>query len=123
MHTRLLELFAEQHVIVQALIATLFTWLVTAAGAAGVFLTRRFNQKFMDGMLGFSAGVMIAASFWSLLAPAIAMSDGDWLPAAVGFLAGGFCLYVVDKTIEIDRANQELLRGLIDAARARVAAG
>ena len=95
----LLEFFQQHHVVVQALIATLFTWWVTAAGAATVFFTKRFNQKLMDGMLGLSAGVMIAASFWSLLAPAIEMSDGDWMPAAVGFLAGGFCLYVLDKIL------------------------
>jgi ZIP family zinc transporter len=99
METRLLELFAAQHVVVQALMATLFTWLMTAAGAAMVLFTRRFNQKIMDGMLGLSAGVMIAASFWSLLAPAIEMSDGDWIPAAIGFLLGGFCLYIVDKIL------------------------
>ena len=99
METRLLELFAQQHVVVQALIATLFTWLVTAAGAATVLFARRFNQKILDGMLGLSAGVMIAASFWSLLAPAIEMSGGDWMPAAVGFLAGGFFLYLVDKVL------------------------
>jgi len=104
MKTHLLEFFQQHHVVVQALIATLFTWLVTAAGASLVFFTRRFNQKVMDGMLGLSAGVMIAASFWSLLAPAIEMSEsnGDsmpWLPAAIGFLAGGFCLYLVDKVL------------------------
>lgn len=99
MEIHLLELFARQHVVVQALLATLFTWLVTASGAATVFFARRFNQKIMDGMLGLSAGVMIAASFWSLLAPAIEMSEGDWMPAAVGFLVGGLFLYVVDKIL------------------------
>jgi ZIP family zinc transporter len=99
MNEYLLDFFQQHHVVVQALIATLFTWLVTAAGAATVFFTKRFNQKLMDGMLGLSAGVMIAASFWSLLAPAIEMSQGDWMPAAIGFLAGGFCLYVMDKIL------------------------
>ena len=96
---QLLNLLQQHHEITQALIATLFTWFVTAAGAALVFFTRRFNQKIMDGMLGFAAGVMIAASYWSLLAPAIEMSGGDWKPAAIGFLAGGFCLYVIDKIL------------------------
>lgn len=99
MADNLLEVFRQQHVVVQALIGTLFTWFLTAAGAATVLLTKRFNQKVMDGMLGLSAGVMIAASFWSLLAPAIEMSDGDWKPAAAGFLAGGFFLYIADKIL------------------------
>ncbi len=97
------EMIQEHHVIVQALVATLFTWFMTAAGAAAVFFTKRFNQKIMDGMLGLAAGVMIAASYWSLLAPAIEMSEGgwvpSWVPATVGFLAGGLCLYVVDKIL------------------------
>jgi len=92
------------HPVVQALLATLFTWLLTAAGAVPVFFTRRFNQKLMDGMLGLAAGVMIAASYWSLLAPAIAMAEATWqsmawFPAVVGFLAGGGFLYAVDKTL------------------------
>ena len=99
MEESLLEFFSRFHPVTMALIATLFTWLVTAAGAVPVLFTRRFNQKIMDGMLGLAAGVMIAASFWSLLAPAIEMSGGDWKPAAVGFLAGGALLYVVDKIL------------------------
>lgn len=87
------------HPVVQALLATLFTWGVTALGAAGVFLARNMSRKIMDGMLGFAAGVMIAASYWSLLAPAIEMSDGSWVPAAVGFMAGGCFLWVVDKIL------------------------
>ncbi|MBN1901458.1 ZIP family metal transporter [Candidatus Sumerlaeota bacterium] len=82
-----------------ALLATLFTWFVTAAGASPVFLTKKFNQKIMDGMLGLASGVMIAASFWSLLAPAIEMSGGSWKPAVIGFLAGGFFLYIMDKIL------------------------
>jgi ZIP family zinc transporter len=82
-----------------ALLATLFTWFVTAVGATPVFLTKRFNQKIMDGMLGLASGVMIAASFWSLLAPAIEMSGGSWKPAVVGFLSGGFFLYIIDKIL------------------------
>ncbi|UCD76929.1 MAG: ZIP family metal transporter [Phycisphaerales bacterium] len=82
-----------------ALIATLFTWFVTAAGSAPVLFARNVNKRMMDGMLGLAAGVMIAASFWSLLAPAIEMSDGDWKPAAIGFMAGGLFLYLVDKIL------------------------
>lgn len=87
----------------QALIATLFTWAVTALGAAGVFFHRTVNRKLLDSMLGFAAGVMIAASYWSLIAPAIAMSEGKdlpaWIPAAVGFLTGGVFLYFFDKIL------------------------
>lgn len=99
METYLYDFFRQYGPVEQALIGTLFTWFVTAAGAAVVLFTRRHNQKLLDGMLGLSAGVMIAASFWSLLAPAIEMSGGDWKPAAIGFMAGGLCLYAVDKIL------------------------
>ena len=89
--------------IIQALLGTLFTWGLTALGAAGVLLTREVSRKLLDGMLGFAAGVMIAASYWSLLAPAIEMSAGmnipKWLPAAAGFLMGGCFLFVLDKLL------------------------
>jgi len=88
------------HPVVQALIATCFTWALTAVGAAAVFLARQPSRRMLDGMLGFAGGVMIAASFWSLLAPAIEMSAGQgvpiWLPATVGFLLGGVCLRGID---------------------------
>ncbi|HOZ47695.1 MAG TPA: ZIP family metal transporter [Candidatus Hydrogenedentes bacterium] len=87
------------HPIVQALMATMFTWFMTAFGAAPVLFTKRFNQKIMDGMLGLAAGVMIAASYWSLLAPAIEMSEGDWKPALIGFVSGGLFLYILDKIL------------------------
>jgi ZIP family zinc transporter len=91
------------HPVLQALIATLFTWGVTALGAATVFVTRTVNKKLLQGMLGFAAGVMVAASFWSLLAPAIEMAEASglpaWLPAVVGFLAGGAFLYAVDRLL------------------------
>jgi len=87
--------------VTQATLATLFTWFVTALGAAMVFFFKTINRKVLDGMLGFAAGVMIAASFWSLLAPAIEMSENmghtPWIPAVVGFLSGGAFLYIVDK--------------------------
>ncbi len=89
--------------IVQALLATCFTWGLTALGAAGVFLTRTINRKLMNSLLGFASGVMIAASFWSLLAPAIEMTESaggkGWLPAAIGFLLGGGFLWLVDKIL------------------------
>ena len=81
---------------IQALLGTLFTWLMTALGAAAIFLARQPSRKLQDGMLGFAAGVMIAASFWSLLAPAIELSNGSWIPAVVGFLLGGAFLRLID---------------------------
>ena len=87
--------------VAQALIFTLFTWGVTAAGAALVFATRKVKPKLMDAMLGFAAGVMIAASFWSLLAPGIEMAqqmgNTPWVTAAVGFLGGGLFMRLVDR--------------------------
>ena len=81
----MIEFFYTLHPVVQALSAGLFTWGVTAFGAAMVFLTREINEKILDSMLGFAGGVMIAASFWSLLAPAIELSQGGpvpaWMPA------------------------------------------
>lgn len=96
----LMEWLASFSPVVQALFATLFTWGVTALGAGLVFFFKSVNKTVLNGMLGFAAGVMIAASFWSLLAPAIEMA-GDlgqqaWLTAAIGFLAGGAFLWGVD---------------------------
>ncbi len=89
--------------IIQALIGTLFTWGVTALGASMVFFFKRINKNVLNGMLGFAAGVMIAASFWSLLAPGIEMAEElgqtAWLTAAIGFLAGGGFLYLIDKLL------------------------
>jgi ZIP family zinc transporter len=97
----MLNFFTQLSPIWQALIATTFTWLVTALGAATVFLFTQVNRKLLDGMLGFAAGVMIAASYWSLLAPAIEMSretssEPVWVPAAVGFLSGGAFIRMID---------------------------
>ena len=95
--------FTGLNPVAQALVATLFTWFVTALGAALVFFFKSINRKVLDGMLGFAAGVMIAASYWSLLAPAIEMAkEGSlpaWIPAAVGFLGGGFFLWIIDKIL------------------------
>lgn len=89
--------------VMQAFIATLFTWGVTAAGAALVFFTGTVNQKFMDSMLGFAAGVMIAASFWSLLAPGLEMSEQlgqtPWLTAVIGFMGGGIFMKLTGKAL------------------------
>jgi len=95
--------FAGLNPVMQALGATLFTWFVTALGAALVFFFKTINRKVLDGMLGFAAGVMIAASYWSLLAPAIEMAEESslpaWIPATTGFLLGGLFLYITDKII------------------------
>jgi len=99
----MLEWFEELAPITQALLATLFTWGVTALGAAMVFWVRTVNQRFLDWVLAFAGGVMIAASFWSLLAPAIEVAEEQgvpgWLPALVGFLLGGAVLREVDRFI------------------------
>jgi ZIP family zinc transporter len=95
--------FIGLHPIAQALVATLFTWFLTASGAGLVFFFKSINRKVLDGMLGFAAGVMIAASYWSLLAPAIEMAEESslpaWVPATVGFLLGGIFLWIVDKIL------------------------
>jgi len=95
--------FAALPVVLQAFWACVLTWGLTAAGAACVFFFRTVNRKLLDGMLGFAAGVMIAASYWSLLAPAITMTRAaggiPWLPPAIGFLAGGAFLWSIDKLI------------------------
>ena len=96
-----MDIFLQFNPVSQAFIATLFTWAVTAAGAALGFFTRSVNQKMMDAMLGFAAGVMIAASFWSLLAPGIGMAEElgqvPWLTAVIGFMAGGIFMRLMDK--------------------------
>ncbi len=95
--------FTDLHPVVQALLATTFTWLVTASGAALVFLFKDLPRKALDGMLGFTGGVMIAASYWSLLAPSIEMSEAQgslpWLPPAIGFAAGALFLFGLDKWV------------------------
>lgn len=97
------EFFQGLDHVTQAFLATCLTWGLTALGAALVFTFKGLNKKFLNIMLGFAAGVMIAASFWSLLLPAIEMTLGadvpSWLPATVGFLGGGAFLWVIDKTL------------------------
>lgn len=89
--------------ILAALYATLFTWFLTALGSSVVFFFKTMNRAALDGMLGFTGGVMVAASYWSLLAPAIEMSEGEGfvkvMPAAVGFLLGAFFLFGLDKVL------------------------
>lgn len=99
----MLETFQHYHPVLQAVLATAFTWGVTALGASVVFFTRTVNQRLLDSMNGFAAGVMLAASYWSLLAPAIEMAEEGgglpWLAPAVGFLLGCGFLWLADKTL------------------------
>ena len=89
--------------ILAALYATLFTWGLTALGAAFVFFFKKMNRALLDGMLGFTGGVMVAASFWSLLAPGIEMSPGEGftkvIPSAIGFFLGAMFLFGLDKVL------------------------
>lgn len=98
-----LDFLLEYNPVLLAFAATLFTWGVTALGSSMVFFFKSLNKKVLNSMLGFAAGVMIAASFWSLLKPAIEMADKNgsvpWIPAVVGFLAGGIFLLVIDKVL------------------------
>lgn len=101
----MIDWFWELHVVWQALLATLFTWSVTALGAAVVVFTKSYSQKFLDASLGMAAGVMIAASCWSLLIPAIEMSEDSlgrslmWVPPLIGFLLGAGFIRVIDKIL------------------------
>ena len=114
----IVSFFESVNPVLGALLATLFTWGLTALGASLVFFVKTLNRQLLDGMLGFTGGVMIAASYWSLLAPAIEMTPDVapnlpvWLPAAVGFLMGAFFLYGLDKFmphlhINFDRSQAE----------------
>jgi ZIP family zinc transporter len=93
----------DLHPVVQALLATGFTWALTALGAGTVFMMKGLKRRLLDWMLGFAGGVMIAASYWSLLAPAMEMSKDrgvpEWFPSVVGFLLGGLFLRGVDRII------------------------
>jgi len=95
--------FVGLHPLTQTLMASLFTWGLTALGAGMVFFFKTINQKVLDGMLGFAAGVMMAASCWSLLIPAIDMaretSSFYWFPATCGFLLGAWFLWLIDKIL------------------------
>ena len=95
--------FESTNPVYGAFYATLFTWAVTALGASLVFFIRGMNRALLDGMLGFTGGVMVAASFWSLLSPGIDMSPGEGfikvLPAAIGFGLGALFIFGVDKVL------------------------
>jgi ZIP family zinc transporter len=97
------QLFERQSPLAQALIAGLLTWLITGVGAAVVFCTSRVNQKLLDSMFGFAAGVMMAASYWSLLAPALEISEAQghvaWLAVTIGLILGVATIWGIDKTL------------------------
>lgn len=98
-----LDWLLEYNPVFLALSATLFTWFLTAIGSSMVFFFKSINKMVLNSMLGFAAGVMIAASFWSLLKPAIEMAEESgkppWLPALIGFLSGGAFLLIIDKIL------------------------
>ena len=100
---KILTFFESLDPIMAAFIATLFTWGLTALGASLVFFVKTMNRTVLDGMLGFTGGVMVAASFWSLLAPGIEMSEGEGfvkvIPAAVGFGLGAIFIFSLDKVL------------------------
>ena len=95
----MIGLFQGIHPILQAVIAATAAWAVTALGAGTVFLTREFNRKLFDAMMGFAAGIMLAVSFWSLLDPAVQMSGGKPWPALIGLIAGGVFFWSIDKVL------------------------
>jgi ZIP family zinc transporter len=99
----IIEYFESIDPVLAALYATLFTWFLTALGAGLVFFFKGMNRALFDGMLGFTGGVMVAASFWSLLAPGIEMSEGEGfvkvIPAAIGFAMGALFLFGLDKVL------------------------
>ena len=105
MVNRMINYFVNASHVLQALYSTLFTWAVTILGAAVVIFFKRVNKNVMDAMLGFAAGVMIAASFWSLLDPSIAMANSlkmtAWLIDFIGFFSGGMLLFVGDKIFDL----------------------
>lgn len=98
-----MDTFSSLHPALQALAGGLVSWGMTALGAAVVFFFRDIKESIMKMMLGFAAGVMIAASFWSLLAPAIEFSEKSgqiaWLPPVIGFLLGGFFIRLLDVVV------------------------
>lgn len=95
--------FENQNPILGAFYATIFTWFMTALGASLVFFIKKLNRMVLDGLLGFTGGVMVAASFWSLLAPGIEMSPGEGflkvLPASIGFALGALFIFLLDKIL------------------------
>lgn len=117
----MLDYFGTLHPAFQALIAGLFTWGCTIIGSAFVFFFKQVNQKWLDSMMGFAAGVMIAASFWSLLEPSLDYAESsygtwNWIPAAIGFLTGGFFIRLIDYLVphlHLDKSSVTEAEGVI----------
>jgi ZIP family zinc transporter len=111
-----ISFFEQIDPVVGALIATVFTWGLTALGASFVFFFKTMKRALLDGMLGFTGGVMVAASFWSLLSPAIEMSAGEGfekvIPAAIGFALGALFLFGLDKLLPHLHINFKETEGL-----------
>lgn len=109
----MINFFVQLSPIYQALIAAMFTWAITSLGSAVVFFFKEIKKGVMDALLGFSAGVMIAASFWSLLSPAIEMATNlkliPWLVVFIGFFCGGLLLYSGDKIYNIIEKKRKKL--------------
>ena len=116
MFDSIIHFFESIDPILAAFLATTFTWGLTAFGASFVFFFKTMNRVVLDGMLGFTGGVMVAASFWSLLAPAIEMSGGDGfvkvIPAAVGFLLGAIFIFGLDKVLPHMHINFKETEGI-----------
>jgi ZIP family zinc transporter len=116
MFDSIIHFFESIDPILAAFLATTFTWGLTAFGASFVFFFKSMNRVVLDGMLGFTGGVMVAASFWSLLAPAIEMSEGDGftkvIPAAVGFLLGAIFIFGLDKVLPHMHINFKETEGI-----------
>ena len=112
----IIEYFSQLDPIQGALYATLFTWGVTALGASSVFLFKSMSRMSLDGMLGFTGGVMVAASFWSLLSPAIEMSAGEGfvkvMPSAIGFGLGALFIFGLDKILPHIHINFKKSEGI-----------
>ena len=116
MFDSIIHFFESIDPILAAFLATTFTWGLTAFGASFVFFFKNMNRVVLDGMLGFTGGVMVAASFWSLLAPAIEMSKGDGfikvIPAAVGFALGALFIFGLDKVLPHMHINFKETEGI-----------
>ena len=116
MFDSIIHFFESIDPILAAFLATTFTWGSTAFGASFVFFFKTMNRVVLDGMLGFTGGVMVAASFWSLLAPAIEMSGGDGfvkvIPAAVGFALGALFIFGLDKVLPHMHINFKETEGI-----------
>ena len=116
MFDSIIHFFESIDPILAAFLATTFTWGLTAFGASFVFFFKTMNRVVLDGMLGFTGGVMVAASFWSLLAPAIEMSHGEGfvkvIPAAVGFALGAMFIFGLDKVLPHMHINFKETEGI-----------